>query len=142
MRRRFFRLALLASVVLGLGSAAGCYVDVDDEYDAVSYLADLEVTWRIAGSQSAGYCDSYGIDHWIVEVRGPESRDVVVDCRANYWSSENDLIALVEGYYEITVVAADALGHALAIQSTHIDLFAEPFLQNVGFQFYAYDFGY
>ena len=136
-------LAALALVVLGL--ASGCYVVEDDPYyhEPGIFLGDLEVNWRVDGSQSTTRCDAYGIYRWVVSVRGPESRDVVLDCRADWWSTENDLLDMYEGRYAVTVEAEDIDGYLLAGQSSSVDLMDRGnFVDTLTFQFYPQDFGY
>jgi len=140
---RSIKLAGLTAALLGLGALAGCVVVEEDPYGpAPIYLADLQVDWRILGSQSADYCDAFGIQSWIVEVRGPESRDVVVDCRAHYWSSENDLLSMFEGHYDITVRAVDRYGYTVALQGSRLDLLADGYLRQLSFEFRSHDFGF
>jgi hypothetical protein len=141
MSRTLF--ALTAALVLGL-FVTGCYVETTDPHyhEPGVYLGDLEVSWRVEGSQAVSLCDAYGIDSWDVEVRGPESRDVSVDCRQNWWSSESDLLAMYEGRYTVTVRARDLLGRALAGQSTTVDVVDDGFVKSLTFQFYPFDFGY
>lgn len=140
------RSVLLATLALGtLALAGGCYVETTDDpyYDGPGvYLADLEVKWRIQGSQSPGYCDSYGISKWIVSVRGPESRDVVIDCRDNWWTTENDLLSMYEGTYSVTVEAEDAYGYVVAGQSTSVHLVDSGYIDVLTLEFYPYDFGF
>jgi hypothetical protein len=141
-RRSKALLAMVAVFALGL-SITGCYVETTGPYHEPGvYLGDLEVKWRIDGSQAAGHCDAYGIDRWVVEVRGPESRSVVLDCRQNWWSSESDFLAMYEGRYSVTVTALDALGDTLAVQSGTVDLVDDGYVQDLTFQFYPFDFGY
>ena len=118
----------------------GCYVDVVDGEGV--YLADLEVNWRIQGSQSVTHCDTFGIERWEVSLRGWESRDLLVDCRAHWWSSENDLLALHEGTYTVTVRAVDAGDYVLATESTQLDLIDQGYLDTLTFEFYPEDFSY
>lgn len=135
------RMSLLAGLALLFGLAAGCYVEVEDDPGGV-YLADLEVKWRVQGSQSVTYCDAYDISRWVIKVRGPESRDVVVDCRAHWWTSENDLLAMSEGHYTVTVEAEDSAGYLLTGQSSTIDLIDSGYVDVLTFQFYPSDFGF
>jgi hypothetical protein len=138
--QRFFIIAVLS---LSLGAVAGCYVEVEDGGPVGGvYLADLQVDWRIAGSQSATYCDAYDIDRWVLTVSGPESREVYVDCRAHYWSSENDLLALYEGTYNINVRAVSSTGATVASQSSTVSVYDKGYVDNLTFQFYPVDFGF
>jgi len=142
MNRRNTGVLLLAAA-LSLGLVAGCYVEVEDGPHAPvgTYLADLQVDWRVQGSQSATYCDAYDIEQWVVEIQGPESRRSVIDCRA-HWSSENDFLALYEGNYQATVQAVDGLGYTIASQSTHIDLLDRGVVDTLTFEFLPQDFGF
>jgi hypothetical protein len=133
---RIGRLVLLA-LLLSLGAVAGCHVEVTD---SVGGLADLQVDWRIHGSQSTSYCDAYDIDRWVVTVTGPETRDVFVDCRAHYWSSENDLLALYAGTYDITVRAVSPTGFTIASQSTTVSVYDKGYVDSLVFQFSDFDF--
>ena len=142
MKRRSKALLAVAAV-LALLSTAGCYVETTGPYPEPGvYLGDLEVSWRINGSQAVGQCDGYGIAQWVVEARGPESRSVVLDCRQNWWSSETDFLAMYEGRYSVTVTALDAQGYTLAVQSGTVDLVDDGYVQDLTFQFYPFDFGY
>ena len=95
------------------------------------YYADLEVGWLVEGSEDATWCDALYIDQWIVRINGPEVRDVVLDCSRNYWTSENDFLALEEGSYLVTVKAIDFEGYELTTASTRIDLIDTGDLQTV-----------
>jgi hypothetical protein len=99
-------LSLLAVITLGIAMTSGCVIAVD-ENGPFNNLVDLEVSWTINGSDSASLCGVYGVNTWLLEVRGPESRNVVLDCRDNYWSSENDLLLLPEGSYDVRLTALD-----------------------------------
>jgi hypothetical protein len=135
------RLALFSALLLAVGLAAGCVVDVDDHgHGPGVFLADLQVDWRIQGSQSTSFCDAYGIDHWIVRVNGPEVREAVVDCRAHYWSSENDFLALTEGSYDISVKAIGPAGYVLARQDTFVEVLDLGYTDVLTFQFRGSDF--
>ena len=142
---RWKPLSLVMALLLSLGLAVGCYVEVEDHGPGPSpapFLADLQVDWRIQGSQSANYCSAYDIASWIVEVNGPEYRESVIDCRAHWWSSENDFLSLSEGTYTVTVTAVDPLGYTLAKQSSVVDLLDLGYTDQLTFQFYASDFGF
>ena len=117
-------LAILTALVGAAAMSAGCMIEVDENGAPIgSHLADLEVRWSINGADRAALCSMYGINEWLVELRGPETRDVVLDCRDNYWTTENDLLLLREGFYDVRVVALDSGGFELARRQTTVDLF-------------------
>ena len=85
-------------------------------------IADLQVTFTIDGSSDASLCSVYGIDHWIVETSGPETRTSHIDCFTHFWSTENDFMGIEEGSYLITVQAFDAANYQKGTMSTSLDL--------------------
>lgn len=137
----------MLSLMLVAGLAlSGCYIELDEEvFDdgtTYSYLANMRVDWSIHGSSSASLCSMYGIDTWRIEVRGPESRTVDLDCRADFWSSENDLLAIEEGTYTVRVRALDDWGYQLAVLSTSLYLHDDGYVENLAFEFDVSDFVY
>jgi len=135
------RLILTASVLAAAVLATGCMVTVED--DLVDFrlpLSDLQVDWTINGSSAGALCAGFGIAQWELRVRGPESRDVLLDCRAHWWSSETDLFALPEGSYQIDVRAVDAYGATLAQLSSGASVYGEGHLEVLSFDFIAQDF--
>jgi len=128
-------------LTLGVVALSGCYLELEENtHPGGLYDADLKVTWRIDGSQSTGYCDSYGIAQWEVEVRGPDPRTIHVDCRAHYWSSESDFYNLLEGNYSVIVRALDSADYVLAEQRSSLSLVDSGFVETLSFQFYPSDF--
>lgn len=119
--------ALSMMVVAALCGVAttGCVV-VDG-----TTTADMEVGWTIDRVDAASLCDVYGIESWVVEVRGPESIDVPVDCRAEDWVTGNALYDILEGAYTVDVVALDAGGFELASIGTTVDLLFDGSLNTV-----------
>ena len=124
--------ALSALVALSL-AATGCLVTVDDELtpgiavhvdiDARPLLADLQVDWTIDGSDAPALCSIYGVQRWEVTLHGPEIRQTMVDCRDNWWSSENDFTALRAGEYRVTVRALDGYDNLVASVATSVGLY-------------------
>jgi hypothetical protein len=119
------------------GASFGC--DLDDDPDAL-FLADARVEWTIEGSTAPALCSAYGIEDWIIEVRGPDSFDVVVDCRADFWTSGTALFDLLEGFYTIRVRAVDAFDVTLAVIATDIELIDDGFVDELEFTFLPEDF--
>lgn len=144
LKNRVLGIALFASLLIGVGIlASGCYWEVHDEGPVGSvYLADLEVDWTIQGSDAASLCSAYGVDYWLVELDGPESRSVELDCHVHFWSTENDLLALSEGSYTIRVTALDSYRLPVASQWTSTSLYDAGYLQRLSFNFLPSDFGY
>jgi hypothetical protein len=135
------RRLLVASILAGLALTAGACV-IDGEYLYVddgpgSSYADLEVRWTIHGAESATLCSNYDIKTWIVEIRGPESRDAVVDCRNHYWSSENDFLMLREGDYTVRVTALDANDRELGSLSSYRYLYDQGSVELLQMNFIA-----
>jgi hypothetical protein len=140
LKNRILGIALFASLLVGIGFlASGCYLEVQDEE---IFLADLQVDWTIQGSDAASLCSAYGVDYWLVEVDGPESRTVELDCHVHFWSSENDLLALNEGSYTVRVTALDAFRLPVASQWTSTSLYDTGYLNRLSFNFLPSDFGY
>jgi len=136
------RRAILSTLALGLFTlGTGCLIIDDSAHPAPSYeLVDLRVEWNIAGLRSPDLCSDYSVDRWIVEVRGPESRDVVLDCRLYSWSTENDLTLLPAGSYSVRVRALDGYGLERAIQGASVDLLPNGALTQMMVDFYGADF--
>lgn len=137
-----YKVVLVAVLAAGLMAASGCIVEVheDDVLVGGPYYADLEVGWLVESSDDASWCDALYIDQWIVRINGPEVRDVVLDCSRNYWTSENDFLALEEGSYLITVKAVDFEGYELTTASTRINLIDNGDLQTVTIDFEEREF--
>lgn len=146
-KRRILGLSMFGVLfsVIALLALSGCYIDdgyPDGYYVEGDYLADLQVDWTIQGADSAGLCNAYGINRWLVEAHGPEPRTVELNCATYYWSTENDLTAMAEGNYSVTVRAIDHLGHQLAAQSSSVGLYDSGFLHKLHFDFIPADFGF
>lgn len=105
------RLALLCGIALLASVSTGCVVEVDGDpiIDSVFIYdrADMEVRWSINRSTDPTWCDDLGIETWLVEVSGPDARDVYVDCRADYWNTGSSLYGLDEGDYRVRLTALD-----------------------------------
>ena len=123
----------LGIIIVGFVSivfASGCYVEVDDRFpgavdvdvdvDVAPLMTDLEVGWTIDHSDAAFLCSLYGIDRWKVTIYGPESRENVLSCRDNWWSSEADFHSLLVGDYRVTVTAVDDFDMIIGSVSTTI----------------------
>ena len=132
------RNVLFATALLSFGVffASGCWVEVEDDgvhtgvglgvdvdVDVQPALADLEVSWTIDRGDSATLCSIYGVDRWRVTIYGPESRDSVLDCRANWWSTEADLYGLPHGDYRLTITGLDRDGMIRGSLSTPVYLY-------------------
>jgi hypothetical protein len=135
LSKKLRTLAILSALVAAAAASSGCMIEVTDDGLPVSGLADLEVRWTIDSVDSANLCSVYGVRSWLIELRGPESRDVVLDCKDNYWTTENDLLMLEEGFYDVRVVALDRNGYELARRSTSIDLFDRGYVEVVRLDF-------
>jgi hypothetical protein len=145
MRLRTSRshVALAAIAFLGAGLSAACVLEVDPEgplFSNDSRTADLYVTWMLEGADEPSLCDSYGIETWTVELRGPESRDVTVDCRLDTWSTEVDLYNLYEGNYTVTLRAFSAGGVQLAAGTGSLGVFDTGLVNNLVLRLYSTDF--
>ena len=135
------RLSLLIAVALSGIQATGCVVAVDEEViQSSSSLGDLEVRWSIDGDESSALCDSLGIQRWEIEVRGREDRDVRLDCRDHWWSSETDFFSLYAGLYQVSVIAIDYDGRALAGLSSSILVRDDRLVDRLELEFSRYDF--
>ncbi|MCK5799629.1 MAG: hypothetical protein KAI47_20705 [Deltaproteobacteria bacterium] len=129
-------LALVTAIVAAASAASGCILQTDMGTGSSAFgLADLEVRWTIAGRDSASLCSAYGIDSWVVELRGAESRDVVLDCRNNYWTTENDLLLLQEGFYNVHVIALDTTGYEISRLNTSVNLIDQGYVDLVDLDF-------
>lgn len=95
----------------------------------------MEVRWTIGGVDAASLCETHGVKTWVVELHGPEYRDVVVDCRANYWTTENDLLMLSQGVYEVHVIALDKADVEIARLETPFDLYDSGRVEVLHFDF-------
>ncbi len=127
--------------------AGGCEVQVGTHHDPYAPaavvsgpLGDLEVSWTVDGDDRAGLCDYYGISHWTVQVRGPEARDVLVDCMTSYWSTGSDLYDLTEGTYSITLQAFDTYGATMLVHTTSYPVYADGRVAQVAFPLSGSDF--
>jgi len=128
-------------IVFALGALNGCYVETDGPLlVSDAYLADLEVNWSVEGSDSVRACDLYGIDRWELTVSGPEDRSTIVLCDRDYWSSENDLLALEEGSYTVHLDAIDYDNLVLTSTSEHISLVDRGGVETLTFDFVDSDF--
>ncbi|MCB9558376.1 MAG: hypothetical protein H6707_19835 [Deltaproteobacteria bacterium] len=124
-------MGFLAAMTL-LGS--GCLI-VDDEaldlIDGTRGMADLRVDWTIDGSQSSLLCGDYGVSYFRVVVDGYDRRESVVSCRGDQWSTLGEMYYLVEGVYDITVIAYDIDDSRLASASTSLRLRSGRALEHV-----------
>ncbi len=140
LTKKLRTLAILSALVTAVAASSGCILEVNDNGRPVTGLADMEVRWSIDGADSALLCNVHGVDSWLVELRGPEARDVVLDCRDNYWTTENDLLMLGEGLYDVSVTALDCKGYEIARRSTMVDLFDRGYVEIVRMSFHAGQF--
>jgi hypothetical protein len=135
---------ILTALTLSTILSTGCVVETGhhDPYSPVSYaaLADLEINWTIGGEDSPALCDYYGISHWTVEVRGPEARDVGVDCRSSVWTTASDLHLISEGNYIVTLRAVGLGGETAMIRSTSVDVLANGYVTQIDFPLGHADF--
>ena len=135
MKKRSLRLLALVALAGGLSFASGCIVTED------VYYGDIEVDWTIEGvADSSAACDAYGIDHWVVEVTGPEVFDLTYDCYNDAWFTDTDLWDVEEGTYNISVVAVDIDGFELAALSDTADSIDDGGVDQLGFDFIDSDF--
>lgn len=135
---RIRNLSIVVMMTLGIAvTASGCVIAIDDD---LFRSADLEVTWTINGSDSASLCGVYGVDSWMLEVRGPESRNVVLDCRDNYWSSENDLLSLPEGSYDVRLTALDHGDRQIGKLATSLYLWDDGHVEHLSLDLIDSDF--
>jgi hypothetical protein len=135
--QRIIQHTIVAGVAtICLTALAAC----DIEVEPFPLRADLEVDWSIDGSTSPALCDAYDIDFWVIEVRGPESFDVDVDCRAHYWTSESDLHDLLVGTYTVRVRALDPLGRTLAVQQARLTILDDGVIDVLELLFLPRDF--
>ncbi|MBW2735061.1 MAG: hypothetical protein JRH20_21985 [Deltaproteobacteria bacterium] len=117
---------------------SGCVIEEGSEVGFSR--ADVEVRWTIEGVDSASLCSAYGIQTWIVELQGPESRTVVLDCVDNYWSSENDFLVLDEGFYTVRITALDPFDNELASVATTTDFYDLGYVDILSIDFLSRDF--
>jgi len=137
------QLVLLGALVMGMTLVAGCYLDLEPYGPEDPYWEDridLKVNWSYQGSDSPSWCDYLNVDRWVVELRGPDSRDVVVSCHKDFWSSENDLLSVDPGHYTVRVKALDCAGHMVASKTMAMDLNDPGYMENVTINFNAADF--
>jgi hypothetical protein len=148
MRRAIFSTTTMMLTMTML-AAAGCVIEVDPDHSTISaspappsypLLADLEVRWSVSGDQGAALCGYYGVGRWIVEVRGPESRDVVVDCWSARWTTGTDLHLLAEGRYTVTLRGLHDSGVQMAARSTSLSLYGDGLVTDVAFTLVPADF--
>ena len=119
---------------------SGCYVGVEDAPYIRGPFVDLEVEWRIEGSESATYCDLFDIAKWEVVVDGPETRMSTIDCRKYWWSSENDFLSLYEGTYKVSISAFDHWDYLVAQKRTITHLVDMGYVNKMVFYFGPLDF--
>ena len=137
------QLVLLGALVMGMTLVAGCYLDLEPFGPGDPYWEDridLKVQWSYQGSDSPSWCDNLNVDRWVVELRGPESRDVAVSCHKDFWSSENDLLSLEPGHYTVRIKALDGASHMVASRSMALELHDASYLESVTVNFNAEDF--
>lgn len=106
--------ALLAALLAS--SATGCVIESDGPFvddRNTPYLGDLEVNWTLLGSDAPSRCARYGIDRWVVLADGPEEAESVVSCEGDTWTTADDLFALAEGTYDITLTGIDRFDRAI-----------------------------
>ena len=143
MSRKSRQLVLLGALVLGMSLVAGCYLELDPYGPEDPYWQDridLQVEWSYQGSDSPSWCDTLGVDRWVVELRGPEDRDVVVNCHKDFWSSENDLLSVEPGRYNVRVKALDDHSQMIASRDMSLDLHDPAYMEKLTINFDAKDF--
>ncbi len=139
------QLVLVGALILGMTTVTGCYLELapygpDDPY-WVDHI-DLKVDWSYKGSDAPTWCDALGVDRWVVELRGPEDRDVVVSCHKDFWSTENDLLHVEPGDYTVRVKALDDRSQMVASRTVAVDLTDPEQMQNLNVNFKPTDFHY
>lgn len=134
------RSALILTAVLALVMASGCYLEMDPHDPYYESHVDLQVDWNYQGQDSASVCDVLGVDSWVVELRGPESRNVSASCKGDFWSSENDLFSLEPGHYTVRVKAMNDQGHEVASRQLSADLSAVDGFEQMMVNFRLSDF--
>ncbi len=137
------KLVLFLALLMGMTLVSGCYLELDPYGPEDPYWEDridLKVDWSYQGSDSPSWCDALNVDRWVVELRGPESRNVVVNCHKDFWSSENDLLSMDPGHYTVRVKAMDHHDHMVAARTVAVDLSDPAFMENVDINFNAADF--
>ena len=138
MKRKLTLTLALLAIAIG---ATGCIIAVDEDVlDPAITRVDLRVDWKISSSSSTSLCSAYDVDQWLVSVRGPESRDLVLDCRSHWWSSESDLFSLREGNYKISVRAVDGYDSTQAALTANVDLYDRGGIEQVTLNFRSSDF--
>lgn len=137
------QVALLSVLVMAITLVSGCYLELepygpgDPNYEE---SVDLVVDWNFHGSDSPSMCDALNVEKWTVELTGEEDRYVEVDCRTNFWSSENDLLSLPPGHYTVKIAALNDLGHPRAVKTMPLELYATSDLEEVTIDFETSDF--
>lgn len=142
INRSFRGLALAGVLVLGAALTSGCHMGFDLDVDE-SWLpgwSDLEVTWTVDSSKSTSACNEHGICKWVVEIRGPEDRDIMLSCSKDYWSSENDFSSMARGLYSVRVSAISSTGVLRASQQDSIFLDGFDTFERITLSFSAKDF--
>lgn len=145
LKKRALGLSIFGVLFVAIACLAmsGCYLEVEEGgyYTDEPYLVNLQVDWTIQGADSVGLCHAYGVNRWIVELRGPEDRSAELSCAKHYWSTESDFSALPEGSYTVTVRALDAFGHEIAALSSTEGLYDYGYTHTKVFDFSPADFG-
>lgn len=139
------QLVLVGALILGMTLVTGCYLELDPYGPEDPYWVDhidLKVDWNYEGSDAPAWCDALGVDRWVVELRGPEDRDVVVSCHKDFWSTENDLLSVESGDYTVRIKALDDHNHMVASRTVALDLHDAEHLQNININFKPADFHY
>lgn len=140
MFRKLSPVVLLALV--GTLLTTGCFLEIDPsvyDYTDDSY-SSLKVDWTIDGSSSTSLCSYYGIDKWFVEVQGPSTRSIYVDCRYDSWVSSHYSGALTSGYYTVSVTALDDNARPIATYTSGLNLYRYADGERLSFDFTDVDF--
>jgi len=87
----------------------------------VVHTEDLELAWRVDGSDSPSHCSEFGIDTWLIDVVGPETASIDSPC-GDPWDSGTILHNLEGGLYAVTIRAVDADGTAIGRSELDVDL--------------------
>lgn len=138
---------LFGWVLIGMLATSGCFMEVGVEEDATAEtgvspanLVDAELRWTIDGHNASNFCSEYGVHQWEVVVSGPEKRELYRSCATDIWSSENDLLMLAEGTYDIDLIARGPNNVELAHRHEKLDLFDRGGIETITLDFTAADF--
>jgi|GEM_PF-2652401 hypothetical protein len=135
-------LSLFALALVGTMLSTGCLLEIDPyayDYDTGD-TESLKINWTIDGSSSASLCNYYGVDKWKVEVEGPSTRSIYVDCRYDNWASSHYIGGMVSGYYTVSVTALDENYAAITTYTSGLNLYRYGDAERLDFDFADVDF--